>query len=83
MAQLPVLSLAPGVQLSIRSDGGTVVTTTCNVTNMLSLQAFDHLWSIVAPVWVKKMITCIYLNEQTHYTVMRAGNSTLLIHTLN
>ena len=47
MPQSPMVSLAPRVQLSVGRDGCTVPTAAGDVSDMLSLQAFHHLGTVV------------------------------------
>ena len=49
MAQSPMVSLSPCVELPIRGDGCTVPTATSYLTYMLPLQGLDHLGTIIAP----------------------------------
>ena len=49
MAQSPMVSLSPRVELPIRGDGCTVPTATSYLTYMFPLQGLNHLGTIVAP----------------------------------
>ena len=49
MAQSPVTTLPPGVELSVGGNGSTVTTPTGNLFHMLPLKAFHHLWTRIAP----------------------------------
>ena len=49
MAQSPMVSLSPCVELPIRGDGRTVPTATSYLTYMLPLQGLNHLGTIIAP----------------------------------
>lgn len=49
MAQSPMVSLSPCVELPIRGDGCTVPTATSYLTYMLPLQGLNHLGTIIAP----------------------------------
>ena len=49
MAQSPMVSLSPCVELPIGGDGCTVPTATSYLTYMLPLQGLDHLGTIIAP----------------------------------
>ena len=52
VSQLPMLALAPRVQLPIGGDGCTVAATTGYLTYMLTLQALYHFGCVVTPVHV-------------------------------
>lgn len=51
VSQLPMLALAPRVQLPIGGDGCAVATTAGYLTYMLTLQALYHFGCVVTPVY--------------------------------
>ena len=63
MAELPVVVLPPGVELSVGRDGGTVPAATGNLSHMLALQVLNHLWPVVTPTRTKtKRSTRLYIH---------------------
>ena len=58
VSQLPMLALAPRVQLPIGGDGCTVAATAGYLTYMLTLQALYHFGCVVTPVHV---CVCVFV----------------------